>query len=710
MKQWYKEKFRRTLLDMHIEDWDEQFLAQFDPEQYFHLLKKAKITAPMIYIQSHVGLCYWPTQSGVMHKAFVGKEDQIRKLIDLCHSDGMAVVVYYSIIFNNREYERHPEWRMLDAYGKGSRDHGGRYGLCCPNNVEYREFVKKQIKEFCEYFDFEGVFFDMTFWPEVCYCESCQEKWKETYEGDLPEFVDWKDERWIAFQEKRQEWIGEFGKMCTDEVHKYRPDASVEHQYGNSLAFWRFGNNENVSMISDYIGTDLYGGIREQSLACKAWYNLTQNQPFQYMTSRCYPKLSEHTSTKSPDQLRQCIAMTYLHHGASLLIDAVDPSGKLDESVYDLIGKQYGEMEAYETYLSVGKQVYDVSLYFNLNGKYDYRENGIHVMDHRLDQATGSAGTMPHYNALKGASDILAAEHIPYGIINNWKKEEMYRHKVLVLPDVPGLSREEADMICDYVDRGGNLYISGTCRDDLLETFFGVKSRGITDGRMTYLAPEEENRIMEGYFTYDHPLVMFEPAVRLERGWKGTVFATLAFPYTKPGIHWSMFPTDIKEEEYIEKTDEAYRFSSIHSNPPGIWTEEPGILYAEYGKGKVIWCAVPIERAERYQHNKIFSRMIQMLAGNEFSFGAEASETVEVVMFDAPEEHETLIGVIETRNGYEIPDTCDTVLYVKADKSPKKICMLPDGQELAFSFEKDQIRISLKKFSIFAMLLVKWDN
>lgn len=709
MTKWYQNQFRRTLLDMHIEDWDDRFMEQFDPEEYFSLLKKAQITAPMIYIQSHVGLCYWPTKTGVMHKAFVGNEDKIKHLIDLCHEDGMDVIIYYSIIFNNREFERHPEWRMLDANGHDSRFHGGRYGLCCPNNEEYREFVKAQIKEFCEYFEFEGVFFDMTFWPEVCYCDSCKKKWAQSYEGPMPEVVDWTDERWLEFDRKRHEWIYEFGKMCTDELHKYRPDASVEHQYGNSIAFWRFGNNENVSQVSDYIGTDLYGGIRQQSLACKAWYNLTQNQPFQYMTSRCYPKLDEHTSTKSKDQLRQCVAMTYLHHGASLLIDAIDPAGTLDERVYDLIGEVYGEAQAYEPYLTTGIQAYDVSLYFNLNGKYDYHGNGIHVMDHRLDRDTGSAGTMPHYDALKGASDILASEHIPYGIINNWKRDEMFRHKVLIVPDAPGMSKEEADMILQYVRDGGNLYISGCCREELMTELFGTREAGYTDGRMTYLAPTENSDIMEGYFTYQYPLVMFEPAVRVESGWKGTALATLTFPYTKPGARWSMFPTDIHEEEYVDKDDPAYPFATIHANPPGIWTEEPGILYTEYGQGKVVWSAIPIERAERYQHSAIFANIIRMLAEDEFCFSASASESVECVMFDAPEEKKKLIGVIETRDLYRIPDTYDTTLYVKADQAPKKVCLLPGEKEIPYSYENGKVRVSLEKFSIFAMLMLEWE-
>lgn len=56
MDKWYKNAYRRHLLDMHIEDWDDEFLSKFDPEDYVDNLKRAKIQAAMIYMQSHVGL------------------------------------------------------------------------------------------------------------------------------------------------------------------------------------------------------------------------------------------------------------------------------------------------------------------------------------------------------------------------------------------------------------------------------------------------------------------------------------------------------------------------------------------------------------------------------------------------------------------------------------------------------------------------------
>ena len=64
---WYSHRYRRHHIDMHIDDWDESFLSRFFPEHYVNNLKIAHINYAMLYLQSHAGLCYWPTKTGVMH-------------------------------------------------------------------------------------------------------------------------------------------------------------------------------------------------------------------------------------------------------------------------------------------------------------------------------------------------------------------------------------------------------------------------------------------------------------------------------------------------------------------------------------------------------------------------------------------------------------------------------------------------------------------
>ena len=109
---WYTKAFRRNLVDMHIDDWDEAFLSEFSPEQYLEYLKRAKVQAPMIYLQSHAGHCYFPTKVGHEHRSMVS--EKVRRLVELCRAEGMFVVGYYSLIYNTFEEDRHPEWRMVD--------------------------------------------------------------------------------------------------------------------------------------------------------------------------------------------------------------------------------------------------------------------------------------------------------------------------------------------------------------------------------------------------------------------------------------------------------------------------------------------------------------------------------------------------------------------------------------------------------------------
>ena len=706
MKKWYQDKFRRTLLDMHIEDWNPEFMRQFDPEVYFRALQKAEITAPMIYVQSHVGLCYWPTKSGVMHKGFEGCEDKMKRLFDLCNQAGMDTILYYSIIFNNREYDRHPEWRMRNADGSGSRDCGGRYGELCPNNLEYREFVKEQIREFSDYFDYKGVFFDMTFWTTGCQCDSCKARWEREVGGPMPQMVDWKDERWLTFERKRYEWLGEFAQLITDEAKKCKPGITVEHQYSGSFGSWMKGNNENVSKASDYIGTDLYGGILEQSLACKTWYGLTQNQPFQYMTSRCYPCLQEHTTTKTFDQLKQCVMMTYLHHGASFLIDAIDPVGTVNEKVYETIGKIFGETKKYESYFTHGKMVYDVGIFMDMDGKMDVEANGYGIFDKKNENKLTA---MPHMESVTGTANVLRKKHIPYGIVNSWKLEEMKEHPVLVLSDVQMMSKEKLDAVREYVKSGGSLYLSGHSAWELVEEAFGVKVEGFTEESITYMAPAENEEIISQYFDRKYPLVMFEKAVCVSGESEGKVLATLTLPYTVPGVKGGgMWPLSVSEEERVETDGARYRFATIHANPPGRETQIPAMMYTEYGEGRILWSALPVERAGRYQHEEIFAGLMEMLMPGGFSFGGDASESVEYVLFDAPEYREKLMGVIETRDNFRIPKSHDIDIWIAMDKKPERVYYLDSKEELPFVYENGKAKVHIDTMDIAAMFAVEY--
>src|SRR2546425_7182657 len=106
----------------------------------------------------------------------------------------------------------------LERTGRGQPKES-RYGVCCPNSP-YRDYVIGLVQEICSLYDFEGLRFDMTFWPAVCYCHYCQKRFADEVGGDLPRIINWEDPRWASFQRKREDWLVEFATTVTSTVRK----------------------------------------------------------------------------------------------------------------------------------------------------------------------------------------------------------------------------------------------------------------------------------------------------------------------------------------------------------------------------------------------------------------------------------------------------------------------------------------------------------
>src|ERR1017187_9775573 len=71
---WPDQVYRRSLVDMHIPDWDPALLSKFDPGDFARTIKAAGFQSMMAYANSHVGLCYWRTKIGQMNRNMKGRD------------------------------------------------------------------------------------------------------------------------------------------------------------------------------------------------------------------------------------------------------------------------------------------------------------------------------------------------------------------------------------------------------------------------------------------------------------------------------------------------------------------------------------------------------------------------------------------------------------------------------------------------------------
>lgn len=684
---WYMKSYRRNLVDMHIEDRDERFMSQFDPKKYVEMLKIANIRSAMIYANSHVGYCYWPTKTGHAHRGLKGR-DALGEILRLCREEGIDTIVYYSLIYNNWAYEQHPDWRILDIDGRGSREkqgRGARYGVCCPNSLGYRKFVYDQVGELCQNYDFEGIFFDMTFWPAVCYCSSCRTRYGQEVGGDIPEIIDWGKGPWCDFQRKREEWLSEFAAMATSAVRKHKPEVTVEHQCSTVASSWQLGVTSTLAEQGDYVGGDFYGGILQQSFICKLYYNLTPSMPFEFMTSICHPGLSDHTTSKSRELIEARAFLALAHGGAFLIIDAIDPIGTMDERKYRMIGDIFEETRRYENYMR-GELCQDVAIYFSFDSKVDFSANGKNVSDGAWESS------LPHVEASLGAAEALRSNHIPFGVISKKNLKALANSKVVILANVLRLGDGEAEAIGQYISSGGNVYASKFSMASKLSDILGITTIGETKEKFTYLAPTSKGMALLPEITKEYPLSVQDSQIEAEASPGDEIMATITLPYTNP--------------------DEPARFASIHSDPPGVVTKLPAIIDKRYGRGRIVWAAAPIERfaIQSLKHRSIFMNVIRSLAPNPFCFEADAPGCVEIVQFSKPDEMRYLISILNLQSEIGMPNipVKGVILRVRVKGKPLKVISLPDEIPLPFERKGDYVSIEVPTLKTFQMLAIDY--
>ena len=151
---WYERAWRRAVIDMHIPDWDEKFLSEFDPDQYVAMLCQSRAQSVVMYAQSHVGLFNYPTKVGQPHRSLRGR-DIVAELIERCHQHDIAVVLYTSVIHDRWAADQHPDWRIVHPNGRPF-GLGSRHGFVCPNSP-YRDYVKAWVDEIAQRYAFDNI-------------------------------------------------------------------------------------------------------------------------------------------------------------------------------------------------------------------------------------------------------------------------------------------------------------------------------------------------------------------------------------------------------------------------------------------------------------------------------------------------------------------------------------------------------------------------
>lgn len=690
---WYKKSFRRLLVDMHIPDWNPEFLSAFSPQHYADLMKDANVDTAIIYAGSCLGLCNWPTKVGWQHRQQKGR-DLLGETVQACRERNLNVVLYLNV-WSRKACEEHPEWRIIMPNGKGTLEQENfRFGLCCPN-TGFKEYFLNLVDELNNSYECQGLWIDMIGgFCKVCYCPSCLARFQaETGYQELPRKINWNEPAWLAFQNCREKWLAEFASAIREKVKSCHPEHSLALQTSSIISGWGGAISSEFALQSDYLCGDFAGNSIEQSMVCKLFNALSVNHPIEFMTPRC-ENLMHHTTERSFVNLQMRAYAALSNNACFTFIDAIDPRGTLNDSFYKRAGQINVEFSRYEKYLSADAEpLVDVAIYYSFDSSFS--------KDTKVPDIKDFNSELSDYYRNQNIIKALNKAHLNFTFASRRDLSSLQKYPLLILPDESILDTEEISAIKDYVRNGGKLYASfhtslydkktGCLRDFLLADLFGAHFTGEETPAVSYLAPVSGSPLLE-FCSADFPLMLESRQLILKADQDAEVLATLTLPYTDPA--------------------DCNFFGSAISNPPGISTLHPAMLRKRYGCGETIYVAGDLEGLQYDLHHRVFISLLMGLLGGKSMIKTNAPATTEITIFKHQNRKELVISLLN------LPEALPPVpiFNLKLELAipgiiPCAIFIAPDEIPVEFSSDAStgKIEFILDKLEKFNMLILKYE-
>ena len=113
------------------------------------------------------------------------------------------------------------------------------------------------------------------------------------------------------------------------------------------------------------------------------------------------------------------------------------------------------------------------------------------------------------------------------------------------------------------------------------------------------------------------------------------------------------------------------------------------MAWTKYGKGTVLWSAVSVESVELYDYRRIFVNLLKNVFGFSSSVVSDAPKDVELTVFDTNEC--VLVHTVLLNTDYKARKVEDFTITIECDAYPKKVFLMPGGEEIPSITEGNRI-------------------
>ncbi len=414
--------------------------------------------------------------------------DSIKKYMSYARKR-IKVFLYLNVHWHTlKDARKHPSWFQVNYKGSLIKDVYGSGVMTCVNSSEYRQYIYGVLKELAST-DVHGIFLDgPAFRPDGCYCRSCREKFRDKYGYEIPKksaFEYRKNKDLIMFQ---QESLRDFLKGAYETVKKVNPNI-VLYMNGEPLRpNWASGrDNVLLKDYQDLVGAE--GGFEYYNLMDSPFFKCEMTAKLLEAQAPEKPRVifiaAKHSpwnrETLTSEELMVRCAET-IANGANYWIGITSTSHKLDDTIKKINSWINRDNEIFYTKTSDAS---DVGLYWSQNTA-NFYGGEVPTSDFTGRKIRVKRDYMKSFI---GAYEMLLRLHIPFKVVINEK--QLDRLKLLILPNVAILDREEILAIGNFVESGGILlstYETSLFNLDgerlhnfMMNNIFGAEYKGIEE-------------------------------------------------------------------------------------------------------------------------------------------------------------------------------------------------------------------------------------
>lgn len=430
---------------------------KFSKEQFQAALKAGHVDSITVFSKCHHGWSYHPTEVNEMHPCL--DFDLLGAQLEACKEINVNAPVYISAGFDEKDYDRHPEWRWkysLDEADWIEYDEEVHFHVLC-FNTPYLDSLCAQIEEVMVKYNPCGIFLDIIA-PRICFCDKCLADMKA--EGvDL----DNEDELW-AFAKKT---LKKYLDATNAAVRKHSDTATIFHNSGHIPKGDYTFINANTHLELESLPTAGWG--YDHFPLSTAYVRTLENTDYLGMTGKFHQGWGEFGGYKHPNALIYETSLSIANGAGCSIGDQMHSLGEMNMATYNLIGKAYSLVEEKEPWINGAVNVADVAVL-------------------SAESVTGNRDEKSDV----GANRMMLENGYIYNFIDT--EADLSGYKMLVLPDIKDIPDAMIEKIKAFAANGGKVIASGESliKDGKFALDVGAEYLGENEFYPTYYIPCHE--------------------------------------------------------------------------------------------------------------------------------------------------------------------------------------------------------------------------